>query len=105
MVQKVEVNISINVFAVASRAQALQARWYLDLKQRYENGQYKSYSDTYSVVADIENRLKGLAGATGAGMIYHHLEPSTRLMNILKYLHNTLLINLKQMKNKMMVVV
>lgn len=76
-------DISINVFAVASRAQALQARWYLDLKQRYENGQYKSYSDTYSVVADIENRLKGLAGATGAG---NDLSPSRTINTIDEYI-------------------
>ena len=68
---------------MASRAQALQARWYLDLKQRYENGQYKSYSDTYSVVADIENRLKGLAGATGAG---NDLSPSRTINTIDEYI-------------------
>lgn len=76
-------DISINVFAVASRAQALQARWYLDLKQRYENGQYKSYTDTYSVVADIENRLKGLAGETGGG---NDITPSRTINTIDEYI-------------------
>lgn len=73
-------SLSIDVFAVASRAQALQARWYLDL--RHNADAIEKYNDVYQVVASAESRLRSHLSGHGG----YDINPDRKIKTIKDYI-------------------
>ena len=68
------------MFAVASRAQALQARWYLDL--RHNADAIEKYNDVYQVVASAESRLRSHLSGHGG----YDINPDRKIKTIEDYI-------------------